>query len=73
MDDSVLETQADPENTFKILLATDNHIGYLERDPVRGQDSVNTFEEILKLAVKHDVCLHMLKVSIIKLRYLICL
>lgn len=40
------------------MLATDNHIGYLERDPVRGQDAVNTFEEILKLAVKHDVCMH---------------
>jgi len=40
---------------FKIMLATDNHIGYLERDPIRGQDSINTFEEILQLAVKHDV------------------
>ena len=44
-----------PEDTIKIMLATDNHIGYLERDPIRGQDSINTFEEILKLAVKHDV------------------
>ncbi|KAI6112394.1 Metallo-dependent phosphatase-like protein [Pisolithus croceorrhizus] len=46
---------ADPDNTIRILLATDNHIGYLERDPVRGQDSINTFKEILQLAVKHDV------------------
>ena len=53
--DSNTTTTTDTENTIKILLATDNHIGYLERDPVRGQDSVNTFEEILKLAVKHDV------------------
>jgi hypothetical protein len=45
-----------PEDTIRILLATDNHIGYLERDPVRGQDSVNTFKEILQLAVKNDVC-----------------
>ncbi|KAF9808135.1 hypothetical protein IEO21_07971 [Rhodonia placenta] len=37
------------------MLATDNHIGYLERDPIRGQDSINTFREILQLAVKHDV------------------
>ncbi|KAL5478354.1 MRE11 [Sanghuangporus weigelae] len=44
-----------PEDTIKILLATDNHIGYLERDPIRGRDSFNTFEEILQLAVKHDV------------------
>jgi hypothetical protein len=44
-----------PEDTIRILLATDNHIGYLERDPIRGQDSVNTFKEILQLAVKNDV------------------
>ncbi|KAI9432940.1 Metallo-dependent phosphatase-like protein [Lactarius indigo] len=36
-------------------LRTDNHIGYLERDPIRGQDSVHTFKEILHLAVKNDV------------------
>lgn len=40
---------------IRILLATDNHIGYLERDPIRGQDSINTFKEVLQLAVKHDV------------------
>ena len=38
------------------MLATDNHIGYLERDPVRGQDAINTFEEILQLAVEYGVC-----------------
>ncbi|PFH51142.1 hypothetical protein AMATHDRAFT_191836 [Amanita thiersii Skay4041] len=43
------------EDTVRILLATDNHIGYMERDPIRGQDSINTFKEILQLAVKHDV------------------
>ena len=37
------------------MLATDNHIGYLERDPIRGQDSINAFKEVLQLAVKHDV------------------
>ncbi|KZO91030.1 DNA repair exonuclease [Calocera viscosa TUFC12733] len=44
-----------PEDTFRILLATDNHIGYNERDPIRGQDSINTFKEILQLAVKNEV------------------
>lgn len=44
-----------PEDTFRILVATDNHIGYNERDPIRGQDSINTFREILQLAVKNDV------------------
>ncbi|EIW53657.1 DNA repair exonuclease [Trametes versicolor FP-101664 SS1] len=43
------------DDTVKILLATDNHIGYLERDPIRGQDSINAFKEVLQLAVKHDV------------------
>lgn len=43
------------EDIIRILVATDNHIGYLERDPIRGQDSINTFKEILQLAVKHDV------------------
>ncbi|KAG6840299.1 meiotic recombination [Blastosporella zonata] len=43
------------DDTIRILLATDNHIGYNERDPIRGQDSINTFKEILQLAVKHDV------------------
>ncbi|KAI0330035.1 DNA repair exonuclease [Cubamyces sp. BRFM 1775] len=43
------------DDTIKILLATDNHIGYLERDPIRGQDSINAFKEILQLAVKNDV------------------
>ena len=47
----------DNDDTIRILLATDNHIGYMERDPIRGQDSINTFKEILQLAVKNDVWL----------------
>ena len=47
--------KADDEDTIKILLATDNHIGYLERDPIRGRDSFDTFEEILQHAVKREV------------------
>ncbi|KAG1462731.1 hypothetical protein G6F46_003814 [Rhizopus delemar] len=43
------------ENTFKILIATDNHIGYLERDPIRGNDSFKTFEEILQIAEAQQV------------------
>jgi hypothetical protein len=42
---------------FRILLATDNHIGYNEKDPIRGQDSINTFREILELAREHEVSL----------------
>ncbi|WOO79406.1 Double-strand break repair protein MRE11 [Vanrija pseudolonga] len=40
---------------FRILLATDNHIGYAEKDPIRGQDAINTFREILQLAVEEQV------------------
>lgn len=40
---------------LQVLLATDNHIGYAEKDPVRGQDSINAFREILQLAVANDV------------------
>eukprot|EP00118_Oscarella_pearsei_P012313 m.89773 g.89773 ORF g.89773 m.89773 type:complete len:68 (+) comp36625_c0_seq3:46-249(+) len=46
--------ELDKENTLKILLATDNHLGYLERDPIRGNDSIVTFEEILMLANLHE-------------------
>lgn len=30
-------------------------MGFNERDPIRGQDSINTFKEILELAVDEDV------------------
>ncbi|KAJ3149384.1 Double-strand break repair protein mre11a [Geranomyces variabilis] len=45
---------ADPD-AFRILLATDNHLGYMEKDPVRANDSFNAFEEVLKIARKHAV------------------
>jgi double-strand break repair protein MRE11 len=44
-----------PDDIIKIMLATDCHIGVHERDPIRGQDSINTFKEVLQLAVKHEV------------------
>ncbi|KAJ3005189.1 Double-strand break repair protein mre11a [Thoreauomyces humboldtii] len=48
------ETETDAD-TFKILIATDNHIGYMEKDPIRGNDSFDSFEEILQLAQTHGV------------------
>ena len=48
-------TNAPDENTLRILLSTDNHLGYLERDPVRGDDSFAALEEILHLARQHKV------------------
>lgn len=42
-------------DTIRVLLTTDNHVGYLENDPVRGDDSWKTFQEITLLAKQHDV------------------
>ncbi|NXD11920.1 MRE11 protein, partial [Nothocercus nigrocapillus] len=45
----------DDEDAFKILIATDIHLGYLEKDPVRGNDTFVTFNEILEQAQKNEV------------------
>jgi len=46
------------EHTLRILVATDNHLGYLEKDPIRGEDSFRSFEEIFQIAVERKVCLN---------------
>eukprot|EP00039_Didymoeca_costata_P004820 m.76395 g.76395 ORF g.76395 m.76395 type:complete len:633 (+) comp12554_c0_seq1:227-2125(+) len=43
------------EDTLNILIATDTHLGYGEKDPVRQNDSLQTFEEILQYARRFDV------------------
>lgn len=45
----------DNSHQFKILLASDIHLGYMENDSVRGNDSLVTFEEILEKAKQNDV------------------
>lgn len=40
---------------MRILITTDNHVGYNEHDPIRGDDAANTFDEILALAEANDV------------------
>ncbi|XP_075997783.1 double-strand break repair protein MRE11 [Genypterus blacodes] len=45
----------DDEDTFKILIATDVHLGYLEKDAIRGSDTYNTLNEILKCAKTNQV------------------
>lgn len=42
-------------DTIRILLTTDNHVGYNENDAIRGDDSWKTFHEITRLAKTHDV------------------
>lgn len=42
-------------NVFKILVATDIHLGFDEKDALRCKDSLNTFEEILQIAQSQNV------------------
>ncbi|KAJ5083341.1 Double-strand break repair protein mus-23 [Penicillium angulare] len=41
--------------TIRVLISTDNHVGYNERDPIRGDDSWKTFHEVMCLAKEKDV------------------
>ena len=45
----------DMSNVLRILIATDNHLGYGEKWPERQLDSFITFEEILEIATKENV------------------
>ncbi|XP_048454353.1 double-strand break repair protein MRE11 [Rhincodon typus] len=49
------ERSLDDEDTFKILIATDLHLGYLEKDAIRGNDTLVTFDEILRCAQENEV------------------
>ena len=42
-------TNDDPD-TLRIMISTDNHLGFAERDNVRGMDSFAAFEEMLYLS-----------------------
>ncbi|KAM0451574.1 hypothetical protein ACHAPV_009914 [Trichoderma viride] len=42
-------------DTIRVLIATDNHVGYEERDAIRKDDSWRTFDEIMTLARTEDV------------------
>uniref|UniRef100_A0A182K4C4 Double-strand break repair protein n=1 Tax=Anopheles christyi TaxID=43041 RepID=A0A182K4C4_9DIPT len=44
-----------PDDTIKILVASDIHLGYNEKDPIRGDDSFIAFEEVLQHALENDV------------------
>ena len=45
----------DDPDTCRILLSTDNHLGYAERDSIRGMDSFAAFEEVLYLGQLYNV------------------
>uniref|UniRef100_A0A0N4ZER5 Mre11_DNA_bind domain-containing protein n=1 Tax=Parastrongyloides trichosuri TaxID=131310 RepID=A0A0N4ZER5_PARTI len=42
------------EDTIIITLASDIHVGYGEKKPIRNKDSLITFEEVMKNAVKYE-------------------
>ena len=42
-------------DTIRVLIATDSHVGYAERDPIRGDDSWRSFHEVMSLAKDKDV------------------
>jgi double-strand break repair protein MRE11 len=43
------------DSTIRILLTTDNHVGYKETDPIRGDDAGNSFHEIMMMAKQRNV------------------
>lgn len=40
------------DGIFRIMISTDNHLGYMEKDPVRADDSFAAFEEVFINAKK---------------------
>ncbi|KAG4305225.1 hypothetical protein PORY_001395 [Pneumocystis oryctolagi] len=48
-------TAFDESSTIRILVSTDNHVGYLEQDPIRGNDAHSAFDEVMTQARIHDV------------------
>ncbi|XP_015161502.1 double-strand break repair protein MRE11 isoform X2 [Solanum tuberosum] len=52
MDDT---SRDEGSNTIRILVATDCHLGYMEKDEVRRHDSFQAFEEICSIAEKKQV------------------
>jgi len=48
------------EDELRVLLATDIHLGYGEKHPVKANDSFITFEEILQVARDKEVDLLLL-------------
>ena len=54
----ILRTCADASlaaDTIRILVASDSHVGFMERDAIRGEDSWKSFHETMCLAKEKDV------------------
>lgn len=52
---SQVTDQIPAADTIRILVATDSHVGYQERDQVRGDDSWKSFHEAMCIAKERDV------------------
>lgn len=52
---SLVSEEDNASDTIRCLILTDNHVGYLERDSIRGDDSFRTFEECLQIARREQV------------------
>ncbi|KAJ4762397.1 Double-strand break repair protein MRE11 [Rhynchospora pubera] len=50
----------DSANTLRVLIATDCHLGYMEKDEIRRIDSFRAFEEICSIAEQKQVDLLLL-------------
>lgn len=49
------QPREDIANTVRILVATDCHLGYMEKDEIRRHDSFEAFEEICSIAEQKEV------------------
>lgn len=47
----------DVASTLRILVATDCHLGYMEKDEIRRHDSFQAFEEICSITEQKKVIL----------------
>ncbi|XP_071723628.1 double-strand break repair protein MRE11-like [Rutidosis leptorrhynchoides] len=48
-------SREDVSNTLRVLIATDCHLGYMEKDEVRRHDSFQSFDEICSIAEEKQV------------------
>lgn len=49
-----MQEYPDPD-TIRVLITSDNHVGYNENDPIAGDDSWKTFNEVLTIAKDYNV------------------
>ena len=49
------DSSEDDSDLFRILISSDIHLGYVEKDAERGLDSFNSFDELLGIGVERGV------------------